>query len=356
MWPGGAFGKPSHVQLVIDIDDDEPLSVLLEPPTKVRRTTGECSGVLAFPVRSGTHDPTEIADSVPLASNRESTSAFADTIRGRMCAPRQQEGARSGCASGVARAEHPSTPRQVTNTVGPPVLDRALKSLFSGCGTRIRSVTGQTPCSAIPTATGDITSGKGKSKDKSKGVGKGKFQVKGVGKGKVQVKGGKVQVKGKCGADTSPPGYVHDNLRVGLVEDLMQRLRFRANVIRMGKTRGKWTQPTVLLRDVEAVVETPGMPRAKTDHVWLKVGKQLSELHLRAGDVVEFDARVRWYRKKGGCDLRLSHHTKLTKLPAGELGKVQVQVFNQHRGKKRSSFAVRSRLCGGSASEHLKKP
>jgi len=100
----------------------------------------------------------------------------------------------------------------------------------------------------------------------------------------------------------------------------MERMRFRGTMSRLGRTRGgrwAWQKPTVLLTDVKAC-DSPrldGDLQYHTDHVWLKVGKQLSGAGLRPGCRVEFDARVRWYRKKGGCDLQLSHHTRISVLP-----------------------------------------
>lgn len=113
-----------------------------------------------------------------------------------------------------------------------------------------------------------------------------------------------------------PPGQIHAHVRTGLLDALMQRIRFRGTVARLGKTRGGrkvWQKPTVLLTEVQACEgkKINGKKPHHTDHVWLKVGKQLSVLGLRPGSVVEFDARVRWYRKAGGWDLQLSHHTKI---------------------------------------------
>lgn len=94
----------------------------------------------------------------------------------------------------------------------------------------------------------------------------------------------------------------------------MQRLRFRAVVTRCGRTRGRkaWQKDTLLLRNV--VATSNDLPqKIHTDHIWLKVGKQLQCLAPKPGQLVEFDARVRWYRKLGGWDLRLSHHTRFEK-------------------------------------------
>ncbi|CAK0848907.1 unnamed protein product [Prorocentrum cordatum] len=105
-----------------------------------------------------------------------------------------------------------------------------------------------------------------------------------------------------AGAGVEPPGRVHPNARQDLMHGVMQRLRFRGTVRRLGRTRGvrkAWVKPTVLLVDVRAC-SCPAVADElplETDHVWLKVGKQLADLQLLPGSVLEFDARVRWYKK-----------------------------------------------------------
>merc|ERR1712100_823924 len=116
---------------------------------------------------------------------------------------------------------------------------------------------------------------------------------------------------GKKRQDETAPRNVHRHVRLGLVSSLHQRMRFHGTVRRMGKTRGRraWMRRTVLLTDIVACEDQS----IRTDHVWLVVGKQLENLQLHRGDKIQFDARVRWYRKRGGHDLKLSHHTKLKK-------------------------------------------
>merc|ERR1712224_600596 len=102
-----------------------------------------------------------------------------------------------------------------------------------------------------------------------------------------------------------------------LLDVLLKRLRFRGRALRFGSYgRGSWKKTSLLLKDVVAVEGSynnlpDGLP-VSTDHVWVTVGKQFDEADLQPDDVVEFDARVRWYRKGGGCDLKLSNHTKLS--------------------------------------------
>eukprot|EP00747_Dinoflagellata_sp_TGD_P017433 gnl/TRDRNA2_/TRDRNA2_125823_c0_seq2.p1 gnl/TRDRNA2_/TRDRNA2_125823_c0~~gnl/TRDRNA2_/TRDRNA2_125823_c0_seq2.p1 ORF type:complete len:277 (+),score=25.78 gnl/TRDRNA2_/TRDRNA2_125823_c0_seq2:55-885(+) len=123
------------------------------------------------------------------------------------------------------------------------------------------------------------------------------------------------------GRGSKPGGPIHPNVRLGLAQVQMQRLRFRGTVRRLGKTRGvrrAWRKQTVLLVDVHACehADVAADLPVSTDHVWLKVGKQLADIGMHRGDLVEFDARVRWYKKCGGWDLQLSHHTKVS-LPRG---------------------------------------
>ncbi|CAE7478601.1 unnamed protein product [Symbiodinium natans] len=75
-----------------------------------------------------------------------------------------------------------------------------------------------------------------------------------------------------------------------------------------------------------------------------KVGKQLAQLAPKLGQLVEFDARVRWYRKLGGWDLRLSHHTSLdpdfdTRYMTPDKGQVQEmqQILSRHKELRRLS-------------------
>lgn len=74
------------------------------------------------------------------------------------------------------------------------------------------------------------------------------------------------------------------------------RRRFRATFVRYGKATAYKGAPltTILLRDVK-LVETG---EVVTDHLWLKVGKQLGAVGwLHDGDAIEFDARAKRYEK-----------------------------------------------------------
>lgn len=101
------------------------------------------------------------------------------------------------------------------------------------------------------------------------------------------------------------PGKVADSFRAKLAGAVGERLPFTGRVARLGRTKKRTRHtrlPTVLLRDVQC----KSHPEFRTDHVWLKVGKQLQGVSV--GSVVNFTARVRWYRKAAGFDLQLSYH------------------------------------------------
>jgi len=146
-------------------------------------------------------------------------------------------------------------------------------------------------------------------------------------------------------------GHIFENFRTGLLDVLMQRVRVRGRVIKPGhpqntrkRRRGKKRHP-VLLRNVKVVkcldsnaemaaLLEDGRPMG-TDHVWLHYSKQFESLMLSRGDMVEFEARVRWYRKNGGWDLRLSHHTHLTKVEGPKWNKL-----SKRRRKRKRSIAL----------------
>ena len=67
---------------------------------------------------------------------------------------------------------------------------------------------------------------------------------------------------------------------------------------------------TLVLKDVTLV----GKIKPVTDHLWITVGKTLSELDLKAGDVITFDARVGIYKKGSHFrkrDYKLNRMTKI---------------------------------------------
>jgi hypothetical protein len=105
-----------------------------------------------------------------------------------------------------------------------------------------------------------------------------------------------------------------------------QRTRFRATFARMGTKPGWRGHPeqTLLLQHI---VEVESGQRV-TDHLWFNFTKGFRAVApLTAGDIVEFDARVKAYRKGhwGHDDMRaienppcwdykLSHPTKISKV------------------------------------------
>lgn len=99
------------------------------------------------------------------------------------------------------------------------------------------------------------------------------------------------------------------------------RTLFRAVFVRFGSKPAYRGAPikTALFRDITR------RGNVITDHVWFVVGKQFEALHLQAGDVVEFHARVTSYVKgyKGRrqnvdsrweLDYRLSNPTGVRKV------------------------------------------
>ncbi|MGO9387796.1 MAG: hypothetical protein ACLPWD_07100 [Methanobacterium sp.] len=83
---------------------------------------------------------------------------------------------------------------------------------------------------------------------------------------------------------------------------------------RMGSKNGWFNQRTVLLKDIK---NNEG--KIITDHLWFNLTKGFQKLHLREGDIIQFDARVKAYVKGYNkidkkIDYKLSYPTKLKKL------------------------------------------
>jgi len=112
-------------------------------------------------------------------------------------------------------------------------------------------------------------------------------------------------------------------MREQLKERNGRRGKFSGTVDRFGSKKAYKGPPipTVCLVDIQ---DESGKQVA--DHVWMTIGKQLSELKLNQGDKIQFVARVLPYTKgyKGRRDLddaplvsidyRLSHGTQFRKL------------------------------------------
>jgi hypothetical protein len=99
-----------------------------------------------------------------------------------------------------------------------------------------------------------------------------------------------------------------------------ERRRFRGNVARFGKKvnfKG-YSEETILVRNVEDIMTGDRV----TDHVWFTFTKGFENAEVREGDRIEFDARVKAYKKgyvnkslktaKQTVDFKLSHPTKIT--------------------------------------------
>lgn len=113
-------------------------------------------------------------------------------------------------------------------------------------------------------------------------------------------------------------------MREKLQEINQVRATFTGTFERLGtKTSYGYTKQTVLLLNVKNAAG-----EVVTDHLWFNLTKGFDRLGLTCGDTVQFDARVRkyikgyrgWrddvYDKPVETDYKLSHPTKLVKLPA----------------------------------------
>lgn len=83
---------------------------------------------------------------------------------------------------------------------------------------------------------------------------------------------------------------------------------------RLGSKNRWYGQRTVLLKDIK---NKEG--KVITDHLWFNLTKGFHKLHLRKGDIIQFDARVKAYVKgydkiDRKIDYKLSYPTKLLKL------------------------------------------
>lgn len=119
-------------------------------------------------------------------------------------------------------------------------------------------------------------------------------------------------------------------MRIKLQAIEQKRLSFTGIYDRVGYKpgyRGSARSMTVLLKDIRNI-----KGEFLTAHVWLNYTKRLQELNLNKGDRVEFQARVKEYRKnsKGIVDYRLSNPTQIKKV--SELSRI---IF---RKKNNSSY------------------
>jgi hypothetical protein len=118
------------------------------------------------------------------------------------------------------------------------------------------------------------------------------------------------------------------DLRNTLAKNEGERKRFRATFVRTGKkTNFKgYAEDTILLQHITDVSTN----QVVTDHVWFTYSKVFDEASLREGDTIEFDARVKGYKKgyvnkalkidNRKTDFRLSHPTKVIKVQGQKSG------------------------------------
>ncbi|SKC88563.1 hypothetical protein [Ohtaekwangia koreensis] len=108
-------------------------------------------------------------------------------------------------------------------------------------------------------------------------------------------------------------------MRKELAKEEGQRKKFRATFSRLGKKvnfKG-YSEETVLLQNV-VDVETN---KAVTDHIWFSFTKGFEKLALTEGVTLEFEARVKEYKKgyvnsrykinNSKTDYKLSHPTRI---------------------------------------------
>jgi hypothetical protein len=101
-----------------------------------------------------------------------------------------------------------------------------------------------------------------------------------------------------------------------------QRKTFRATFSKIGKKTNYqgYSEDTILLTNVIDLATNETI----TDHVWFTFNKSFESLSPKIGDVIEFDARIKPYKKgyvnkalgftRQREDFKLSHPTKLRKI------------------------------------------
>ena len=109
-------------------------------------------------------------------------------------------------------------------------------------------------------------------------------------------------------------------MRTNLASSQGERKRFRGTFVRVGrKTNFKgYSEDTILLRNI---IEVSNNMRV-SDHVWFTFTKGFEDAGIREGDLIEFDARIKAYKKgyvnKGvgintrKTDYKLSHPTRIS--------------------------------------------
>ncbi len=107
-----------------------------------------------------------------------------------------------------------------------------------------------------------------------------------------------------------------------MAKDSGVRKKFKAVFIRIGKKTGfnGYSEETILLKNI-LDAETNLMV---ADHVWFNYTKGFEKLSLTEGIILEFEARIKEYRKgyvnsrykinTSSIDYKLSHPTKIKKI------------------------------------------
>lgn len=119
-----------------------------------------------------------------------------------------------------------------------------------------------------------------------------------------------------------PDGISFFHMRKELATQEGERKRFRAVFSRLGKKMNfkGYSEDTILLSNVvDADTNKP-----VTDHVWFSYTKSFEKINLIKGCMLEFDARVKAYKKgyvntryhmnNRSLDFKLSHPTKIRKI------------------------------------------
>ncbi len=111
-------------------------------------------------------------------------------------------------------------------------------------------------------------------------------------------------------------------MRKELAKDSGTRKMFRATFIRVGKKAGfkGYSEETILLKSIEDIKTN----KVIADHIWFGFTKGFEKLSLTEGVTLEFEARIKEYRKgyvnsrykidNSTTDYKLSHPTKIKKL------------------------------------------
>jgi fructose-1,6-bisphosphatase len=111
-------------------------------------------------------------------------------------------------------------------------------------------------------------------------------------------------------------------MRKALAEEKGKRKKFIATFVRLGKKTSfkGYSEETILLKNITDS-ETGQMV---TDHCWFSFTKGFEKISLTEGTRIEFEARVKEYRKgyvnrayninNSKTDFKLSHPTRIKKL------------------------------------------